>query len=86
MLKENNVRRDFFERVQFDAVKRHPPTALQGALEFAYLTGWRIRSEIFPIEWRQVDWNGRVVRLDPGTTKNGEGRCFPFTAAIEAGS
>jgi len=23
------------------------------------------------------------VRLDPGTTKNGEGRSFPFTAAIE---
>lgn len=26
---------------------------------------------------------GRCVRLDPGTTKNGEGRSFPFTADIE---
>jgi integrase len=51
---------------------------------FAYITGWRIASEILPIEWRQVDWNGRVVHLDPGTTKNREGRSFPFTAVLEA--
>jgi integrase len=43
---------------------------------------WRIRAEILPLEWRQVDWTGRVVRLDPGTTKNREGRRFPFTAAL----
>lgn len=24
------------------------------------------------------------MRLDPGTTKNTEGRTFPFTAALEA--
>ena len=52
-------------------------------MTFAYLTGWRLSSEILPLEWRQVDWTGRVVRLDPGTTKNAEGRTFPFTAALE---
>ena len=36
-----------------------------------------------PLEWRQVDCNGWVVRLDPRTTKNREGRTFPFTAEIE---
>jgi integrase len=46
-------------------------------------TGWRLKSEILPLEWRQVDWQGRVVRLDPGTTKNREGRTYPFTAALE---
>lgn len=25
-----------------------------------------------------------MVRLDPGTTKNRDGRSFPFTAALEA--
>jgi integrase len=84
MLQEHNVRRGFFERDQFDAVKGKLPAALRGVLEFAYLTGWRLASEILPLEWRQVDWTGRVVRLDPGTTKNGEGRSFPFTAAIDA--
>jgi integrase len=37
-----------------------------------------------PLEWRQVDWPGRTIRLDPGTTKSGDGRTFPFTTAIEA--
>jgi integrase len=84
MLQEHNVRRGFFERAQFDTVKGDLPAALRGVLEFAYLTGWRLTSEILPLEWRQVDWTGRVVRLDPGTTKNGEGRSFPFTAAQRA--
>jgi integrase len=84
MLRENNVRRGFFEPEQFEAVRAALPAALQPLVTFAYLTGWRMKSEILPLEWRQVDWTGRVVRLDPGTTKNREGRSFPFTAALEA--
>ena len=30
----------------------------------------------------QVDWNGGFVRLEPGTTKNLEGRAFPITSAL----
>ena len=41
------------------------------------------RSEVLPLEWRNVDWAGRCVRLDPHTTKNGEARSFPFTTDIE---
>lgn len=41
-------------------------------------------SEILSLEWRQMDWKGRTVRLDPGTTKNAEGRTFPFTNALES--
>ena len=82
MLREDNTRRGFFEPHQFDAVLEHLPEALKPVATFALLTGWR-KSEILSLEWRQVDWHGRVVRLDPGTTKNGEGRTFPFTAALE---
>jgi hypothetical protein len=32
----------------------------------------------------QVDWNGGFVRLEPGTTKNQEGRAFPITPALRA--
>jgi integrase len=32
---------------------------------------------------RHVDFEARVVRLDPHTTKNDEGRTFPFTDALE---
>ena len=83
MLRENNVRRGFFEAAQFEVVCRQLPTPLQPVVRFAYLTCWRVASEILPREWRQVDWQGRVVRLDPGTTKNRDGRSFPFTAALE---
>ena len=34
-------------------------------------------------EWRQVDFRGGIIRLDPGSTKNDEGRVFPF-AGYEA--
>jgi integrase len=32
---------------------------------------------------RQVDFKGRTIRLDPGTTKNGEGREVTMTARLE---
>jgi integrase len=83
MLREDNVRRGFFEREQLESVCGHLPSSLRPVMRFAYLTGWRVRSEILPLEWRQVDWKGRVVRLDPGTTKNREGRTSPFTAELE---
>jgi integrase len=83
MLAEDNVRAGFFERAQLDAVCGHLATPLRPVVTFAYLTGWRVASEILTLEWRQVDWPGRVVRLDPGTTKNREGRTFPFTAELE---
>jgi integrase len=83
MLAEHNTRRGFFERDAFEAVRDHLPEPLRPVVEFAYLTGWRLASEILPLEWRQVDWEGRTVRLDPGSTKSGEGRTYPFTAALE---
>ena len=35
-----------------------------------------------PLEWRQVDLKSGQVRLEPGTTKNKDGRTFPITAAL----
>jgi integrase len=51
---------------------------------FAYLTGWRVNSEVLPLQWRQVDFAAGRVRLEPGTTKNKQGREFPFTAELRA--
>ena len=48
-------------------------------IRFAATTGWRIASEVLPLEWRQVDFAAGEVTLDPGTTKNGEARKFHLT-------
>lgn len=74
----SNVRTGFFEREDFEAVRQHLPDALKPVVTFAYLTGWRTRSEILPLQWKHVDFNVGVVRLEPGHTRNNEGRTFPF--------
>lgn len=76
MLQEHNVRTGFFEREQFDAVHKRVPASLQPVLTFAYFTGWRIPSEVLTLQWSQVDLTTGTVRLEPGSTKNDEGRVF----------
>lgn len=82
MLKEDNVRVGFFEHDQFLAVRANLPDELHPPVTFAYITGWRIDSEVLSLEWRQVDFGAEEVRLDPGKTKNREGRVFPFTREL----
>jgi integrase len=79
-LEVSNTRTGFFEEDQFEALRNELPAHLKAAMEFAYLTGWRLRSEVLTLTWGQVDFKAGVVRLEPGTTKNGEGRAFPFGA------
>lgn len=74
----HNIRTGFFERADFEAVRSHLPEDFQGAITFAYLTGWRTPSEVLTLRWKQIDFGAGIVRLEPGTTKNDEGRVFPF--------
>ena len=75
----HNTRTGFFERADFEAVREALPAALQAVATFAYLTGWR-KQEILDLRWSDVDLTAGIMRLEPGTTKNGEGRAFPFSA------
>lgn len=77
MLKENNVRQGFFERQDFEDVRAALPEYLRGAMTLMYWTGWR-RGDVLPLEWGQVDREAQVIRLEPGTTKNDEGRTLPY--------
>lgn len=77
-----NTRSGFFEEEQLRAVLGRLPGSIRAMIEFAYLTGWRI-GEVRNLTWRQVDFKAAVVRLEPGTTKNDEGRIFPFGASPE---
>lgn len=78
-LRVSNTRAGFFEEDQFRAVLSHLPDEIQPVVTLAYFTGWRIRSEVLPMQWRQVDLSAGTIRLEPGTTKNEEGRFFPFS-------
>jgi len=80
LLREDNVRTRFFEPEQFAAVQARLPEDLRPAVEFAYLTGWRLKSEVLALQWWQVDFEAGMVRLEPGSTKNADGRVFPFAA------
>lgn len=89
LLALRNARQGFFERHEFEAIlaklaKDSPD--LQPAIHFGYLTGWRIRSEVLTLRWSNVDLDAAVpaVRLEPNTTKNGEGRTFPLTGELLA--
>jgi len=73
MLKENNIRKGFFEHSDFATLRDKLPEHLKPVATFGYVTGWRI-SEILCLEWAQVDRKNGIVRLDPGDTKNDEGR------------
>jgi integrase len=84
MLEEDNVRTGFFEREQFEALRRYLPDHVKPVANFAYITGWRIKSEILMLQWRQIDFEAGTIMLDPGTTKNKEGRVFPLTHELRA--
>ncbi len=57
---------------------------LSGERQTMFVTECKRRrpSKILPLEWRQVDMKNGEVRLDAGTTKNDEGRVFPFTTNL----
>ena len=78
LLAEDNVRQGFFERDQFEAVRRHLREYLRPFVTFSYITGWR-KSENRNLQWPQVDFENEWVILEVGTTKNKDARKFPFT-------
>jgi integrase len=72
-LKENNVRKGFFEHAEFLALRDALPAYLKPVATFAYKTGWR-KSEIYQLQWSQVDRARGTVCLNVGETKNDRGR------------
>ncbi len=84
MLEERNTRTGFVEAGELYAIVGHLPADLRPVALVAYLTGWRVPSEILTREWRNVDLGAGWLRLEPGETKNGEGRSFPFTPELRS--
>lgn len=83
MLEVNNTRKGFFEPEQYRAVVNHLPEYLKPVARTLYTTGWRI-SELLSRQWRHLDFATGWLRLEPGESKNREGREFPFTPDLRA--
>ena len=82
LLVEDNVRTGFLEEEDVAKVLPLLPRDLAHVVEFAWITSWRVASEILVMHWHQVDFDGGEIRLDPGTTKNKQGRVFPMNADL----
>ncbi|UCG14166.1 MAG: site-specific integrase [Deltaproteobacteria bacterium] len=73
LLKENNVRKGFFEHGEFLVLRDVLPDHLKGIATFGYKVGWR-HEEICSLTRKQVDLRQGIVRLEPGEAKNDEAR------------
>ena len=77
MLAEPRRRIRFLRTEEAERLIEELPKHLDPVVQFALATGCR-KSEILHLEWNRVDFTRRVAWLDPGTTKNGEGRGIPL--------
>jgi len=89
-LKENNVRKGFIEDATYEKLikacterKRGCGLWLRAIVEFAYTFGWR-KSEVLGLRVSQIDLLNRTIRLEVGSTKNGQGREVSMTGSIYA--
>lgn len=82
--KEGAPRQGFFEADQYQAVRRRLPEDLQVAVTIAYTYGWRMQNEVLTLQRRQLDLETGTLRLEPGSTKNDEGRVAYLTPELKA--
>lgn len=81
-LTEDNVRKGFLEDAQYlKLIGANPETWFRTLVEMGRTYGWRV-SELLKLRVEQIDLKSRTIRLDPGTTKNREGREVTMTNAI----
>jgi integrase len=79
----HNARTGFFTREEMEKIATEIDPELGNLVRVAFWTGWR-RGELLTLKWADVDWEAGVLRLRPTstiagtTTKNNEGRVFPF--------
>ena len=73
----SNVRTGFIEYDGYRRLLAALPEYLRPFVTMAYCTGMR-RGEIVSLRWESVDLLSKQIRLNPGETKNGEGRTIPL--------
>jgi integrase len=84
MVKESNVRKGFLESGGYARLAEECGRVglwMRALLECGYSYGWR-HEELLGLGVRQVDLLAGAIRLDPGTTKNDDGREVAMTQAV----
>jgi integrase len=80
-LQENNVRQGFFTEDEFKVLRGVLPDHVKVPLILAYWTGMRT-GEVLMLRWDQLDLERGLLRLEPGTTKNNQGRLVPLVKEV----
>lgn len=84
-LKENPPRQGFVEEQQFTKLIEHAEEPWFKALvTTAYAFGFRKSELLLQLRVSQIDLEKRTIRLDPGTTKNDQGRIVEMTNEVFA--
>ena len=76
-LAENNVRGGFLSHDDYVKLRYELPEAIRPLLVVGYHTGVRL-GELRCLRWKQVELKAGRITLDPGTTKNKDGRTLPI--------
>lgn len=77
LLPENNVRKGFLDDAEYLRLRNELPEYLKPLFVVAYHLGNRL-GELRRLRWDQVDLKRNQIRLNPGETKNMEGRVLPI--------
>lgn len=72
-----NTRTVHFTDKELTALLKELPRNLGAVVRFGAATGWRLM-ECLTLRWSAVDFGSGTIRLEPGQTKSGKGRVFPF--------
>jgi len=81
MFEEDNIRTGFLEHDQYQALHEALPVYLKPLLLVAYHVPCRL-GELTNLLMTQLDFNARAIVLNPGETKNREGRHLPMFGSM----
>jgi integrase len=84
MLREDNIRTGFLESKQHDSLAGETGKIglwMRAMFETGYTYGWR-HEELLALLVRQINLSAGTIRLEPGTTKNDQGREVSMTLPV----
>jgi integrase len=83
VFKQNNARQGFIEYEQYETIRAKLQASIDPFFVLAYHSGCR-SGELQALQWKKhIDFKRRCVVLQPGETKNDEGRVLPFYGDME---